>query len=312
MAAGSRPLEPAVGSVLHSVPKDPVRLAGSVPAGGLRAQAGSSARRARPSLENRRSAYRPGNAGLGWRTGLHPHPQARGVAGLAAGSSCPAADGPRRSRRTLRRALEPARAASRPPSLEEPLVIVSERRLGDMTTAFPGSRKPFPSPRRLLLTSRHERNHARQFPQLFRPRPALPRHAVAGHAPRWPRAQAVAGVHGRGRAHARARHGRHRGHLQRRQRRAARAAALRRPGRRVMIWSQWTRLRQDLGVRGGGDRLPPAAQPRAGRRLGHRAVNLTGDGEPVRVGVGQVTANTFETLGVAARSSAGVHRRRKT
>jgi putative ABC transport system permease protein len=68
--------------------------------------------------------------------------------------------------------------------------------------------------------------------------------------------------------------------------------------RRVMIWSRWISFdktwlseQEILDYR----RLSRTMTAVAGWSSGQQ--NLTGDGEPMRVGVGQVTANTFEVLG---------------
>ena len=70
------------------------------------------------------------------------------------------------------------------------------------------------------------------------------------------------------------------------------------PGRRVMVWSQWISFdktwlsdQEILDYR----RLSKTLTAVAGWTSEQQ--NLTGDGEPVRVGVGLVTANTFDVLG---------------
>ncbi len=72
------------------------------------------------------------------------------------------------------------------------------------------------------------------------------------------------------------------------------------PDRRVMIWSRWISFDKTwlseleiLDYR----RLSRTMTAVAGWTSAQQ--NLTGDGEPVRVGVGLVTANTFEVLGAA-------------
>ena len=72
------------------------------------------------------------------------------------------------------------------------------------------------------------------------------------------------------------------------------------PDRRVMIWSRWISFdktwlsdQEILDYR----RLSRTMTAVAGWTSAQQ--NLTGDGEPVRVGVGLVTANTFEVLGAA-------------
>ena len=72
------------------------------------------------------------------------------------------------------------------------------------------------------------------------------------------------------------------------------------PDRRVMIWSRWISFdktwlsdQEILDYR----RLSRTMTAVAGWTSAQQ--NLTGDGEPVRVSVGQVTANTFEVLGAA-------------
>ena len=72
------------------------------------------------------------------------------------------------------------------------------------------------------------------------------------------------------------------------------------PGRRVMVWSQWISFdktwlsdQEILDYR----RLSKTLTAVAGWTSEQQ--NLTGDGEPVRVGVGLVTANMFDVLGAA-------------
>jgi putative ABC transport system permease protein len=76
------------------------------------------------------------------------------------------------------------------------------------------------------------------------------------------------------------------------------------PAKRVMIWSRWTAFDKTwlsdaevLDYRTRCRTLASVAAWSSGQ------ANLTGDGEPLRVGVAQVTANTFSTLG--ARPLAG-------
>jgi predicted permease len=73
-----------------------------------------------------------------------------------------------------------------------------------------------------------------------------------------------------------------------------------RPDSRVMIWSRWTGFDKTwVSLREVEDyrRLPAFRQVAA---WGTDQANLTGDGDPVRVGVATVTANTFSTLGAEA------------
>ncbi len=72
------------------------------------------------------------------------------------------------------------------------------------------------------------------------------------------------------------------------------------PDTRVMLWSRWVSFdktwlstQEILDYR----RLATTLTAVAGWTTGQQ--NLTGDGEPVRVGVGLVTANTFDVLGAA-------------
>lgn len=73
------------------------------------------------------------------------------------------------------------------------------------------------------------------------------------------------------------------------------------PERRVMIWSRWTAFDKtwisdaelfDYRMRCRTLSQVAAGSPGQG--------NMTGDGDPIRVGVGQVTANTFSVLGSEA------------
>jgi hypothetical protein len=80
------------------------------------------------------------------------------------------------------------------------------------------------------------------------------------------------------------------------------------PERRVMLWNRWTGFdrtwlsdREVLDYRGLARTLESVAAWSGGQ------ANLTGGGEPVRVGVAQVTPNTFAVLGagpLAGRSFA--------
>src|SRR5215813_7882311 len=70
------------------------------------------------------------------------------------------------------------------------------------------------------------------------------------------------------------------------------------PDRRVMIWSRWKDF--DKTWLADGEvfdyrRLCPSLEAVAAWSGGE--ANLTGGGEPVRIGVAQITANTFEALG---------------
>ena len=71
------------------------------------------------------------------------------------------------------------------------------------------------------------------------------------------------------------------------------------PGRRVMIWSRWTDFPKTWVSDGevmDYRRFVPSLESVAA--WGTDEANLTGGGsEPVRVGIGQITANTFDTLG---------------
>ena len=74
------------------------------------------------------------------------------------------------------------------------------------------------------------------------------------------------------------------------------------PDRRVMIWSRW----KAFGKTWVADaevfdyrRMCPTLRSVAA--WGSGEANLTGDGEPVRVGMAAITANTFETLGARPR-----------
>jgi putative ABC transport system permease protein len=71
------------------------------------------------------------------------------------------------------------------------------------------------------------------------------------------------------------------------------------PGKRVLIWSRWISFdktwlsdQEIVDYRNFSTTMTAVAGWSTGQQ------NLTGDGEPVRVGVGFVTANTFEVLGV--------------
>src|ERR671922_2486477 len=71
------------------------------------------------------------------------------------------------------------------------------------------------------------------------------------------------------------------------------------PDRRVMIWSKWVSFdktwlsdQEIVDYR----TLSTTMTAIAGWSTGQQ--NLTGDGEPVRVGIGSVTANAFEVFGV--------------
>jgi predicted permease len=70
------------------------------------------------------------------------------------------------------------------------------------------------------------------------------------------------------------------------------------PGRRVMVWSRWTAFQKtwvaDAEVFD-YRRMCPSFESVAAWGSGH--ASLTGDGEPVRVGMAAITANAFETLG---------------
>jgi len=72
------------------------------------------------------------------------------------------------------------------------------------------------------------------------------------------------------------------------------------PDRRVLIWSRWTGFdktwlsnQEVVDYRSQSRTLSAVAAWGTGQQ------NLTGDGDPLRVGVGTVTANTFEVLGAA-------------
>lgn len=72
------------------------------------------------------------------------------------------------------------------------------------------------------------------------------------------------------------------------------------PDRRVLIWSRWVGF--DKTWLSNQEVMDYRAQSRtlsAVAAWGTDQQNLTGDGDPVRVGVGTVTANTFEVLGAA-------------
>ena len=71
------------------------------------------------------------------------------------------------------------------------------------------------------------------------------------------------------------------------------------PGRRVMIWSQWRGWDKtwvsEAELLDYRTRCSTLARVAA---WGTGQVNLTGGGDPLRIGVGRITANAFETLGV--------------
>jgi predicted permease len=71
------------------------------------------------------------------------------------------------------------------------------------------------------------------------------------------------------------------------------------PQQRVMVWSRWRGFEKTwtnaYESRSYADRCPSLASVAFWRTADR---NLTGDGETVRVATGEVTANTFETLGV--------------
>ena len=70
------------------------------------------------------------------------------------------------------------------------------------------------------------------------------------------------------------------------------------PGRRVMIWSRWKDFEKTWVADGevaDYRRLVPSLESVAAWSADE--ANLTGGGEPVRVGVGSITANAFDTLG---------------
>jgi len=72
------------------------------------------------------------------------------------------------------------------------------------------------------------------------------------------------------------------------------------PDRRVMIWSRWKDFPKTWLATGEVDdyrRLVPSFESVAAWETDR--ANLTGEGEPVRLGIAAVTANTFETLGAA-------------
>ncbi len=72
------------------------------------------------------------------------------------------------------------------------------------------------------------------------------------------------------------------------------------PGRRVMIWSRWKDFPKTWLATGEVDdyrRLVPSFESVAAWETDR--ANLTGEGEPIRLGIAAVTANTFETLGSA-------------
>ncbi len=72
------------------------------------------------------------------------------------------------------------------------------------------------------------------------------------------------------------------------------------PDRRVLIWSRWVGFdktwlsnQEVIDYRTQSRTLSAVAAWGTGQQ------NLTGDGDPVRIGVGEITANTFEVLGAA-------------
>src|SRR5690606_18079276 len=72
------------------------------------------------------------------------------------------------------------------------------------------------------------------------------------------------------------------------------------PDRRVLIWSKWVGFdktwlstQEVVDYRADAGTLSAIAAWTAGQQ------NLTGDGDPLRVGVGFVTANTFDVLGAS-------------
>lgn len=71
------------------------------------------------------------------------------------------------------------------------------------------------------------------------------------------------------------------------------------PDRAVMIWSKWTAFEKTWVAEGEVvDYRKRAATLQEVAAWGDGQANLTGDGDPERVAAGQVTANTFSTLGV--------------
>lgn len=74
------------------------------------------------------------------------------------------------------------------------------------------------------------------------------------------------------------------------------------PDRRVLVWSRWTSFEKTwLSDQEVVDYRTLARTMSAVSAWTTGQQNLTGDGDPMRVGVGFVTANTFEVLGVAPR-----------
>ncbi len=72
------------------------------------------------------------------------------------------------------------------------------------------------------------------------------------------------------------------------------------PDRAVMIWSKWTAFEKTWVAEGEVvDYRKRAATLQEIAAWGDGQVNLTGDGDPERVAAGQVSANTFTTLGAA-------------
>ncbi len=74
------------------------------------------------------------------------------------------------------------------------------------------------------------------------------------------------------------------------------------PERRVMIWSRWKSFPKTWLATGeiADYRRLVSSFERVAAWESDRA-NLTGDGEPVRIGIAAMTAGTFETLGAALR-----------
>ena len=128
------------------------------------------------------------------------------------------------------------------------------------------------------------------------------RYAATGRHGRDSRPVEEPGLCGRGPHHAGARHWRHLGHLQRRQGRAAHAAAVRRSPngacRSARKWisfdKTWLADQEVVDFRNMSKTMTAIAAWSSGQQ------NLTGDGEPVRVGVGFVTANTLRRARRAA------------
>lgn len=79
------------------------------------------------------------------------------------------------------------------------------------------------------------------------------------------------------------------------------------PDRRVLIWSRWTSFEKTwlsdqevVDYRNLARTMTAVAAFTTGQQ------NLTGDGDPLRVGVGFVTANTFDVLGAVPRLGRGI------